>query len=445
MCVTLAQKLIAIIVGIEDDRNETWLYKDYRMTIVNERINQKGTTMTEPERNITRLHNNPPSDEEILQAELAKNYAEDVQAYETAVLKEASLPPEVNSDEENGKYSDYDKELSRIKSALESFRKKEKAPHSAKVAVIDSFFKSKTDNIKAIDERIGEKMKKYLKAKEDAKRRAAEEKAAAEREEAARKLKEAEAAQKAAEEAERAAKAEAERIQREADESRRKAEAEAAAARKKAEDEAAALRQKAEDDRKKAAAAEAEVVRLKEEARNKEARDAEQRAADKAKIEAAEEARKQAERDAKAADKEAKETLATADKEAKEIQKELKAELKEADATIAGLHSEVKTLNREANHALDDAARQDKAALKAERVADGKSSDFSRTRGAASLSSTSDYWTGHMTDLDALDLEALRYHIPLDALDKAIKSCVRAGNRQIAGASIYEETRLNNR
>lgn len=383
------------------------------------------------ERTVDRHHNQAPSDEQILADDLAKSYAKDVEDYQAAVAEESFLPEAITSDEENGKYSDYDKKLSRIKSALESFRKKEKAPHSAKVAVIDSFFKSKTDNIKAIDERIGEKMKKYLKKKEDEKRRIAEEKAEAERQEAARLLKEAEAAQKAAEEAERAAKAETERVKREAEEAQRKADEDAAAVKRKADEDAAAIRKKAADDK-------AAADKALSDAREKEEKD-------RAEIKRLEEEKKAADAAARQAERDAKETIAAADKESKAIVKELKADLKAADETIADLNSEVKTLNREANNALDDAARADKSALKMERAADGKSSDFSRTRGAASLSSTSDYWTGHMTDLDQLDLEALRYHIPLDALDKAIKSCVRAGNRQIAGASIYQETRLNNR
>lgn len=387
--------------------------------------------MTATERVITRLDNNPPSEEQILADQLAKDYAKDVEDYESAVLAENNLPPEINSDEENGKYSDYDKVLSRLKAALESFRKKEKAPHAAKVAVVDSFFKSKTDNIKEIEGRLDEKMKKYLKAKEDAKRRLAEEKAEAEREEARRKLKEAEEKQKAAEQAQREAEAARRKLEEEAATARKKAEEEAAAARKKAEGEAETIRRKAAEE--KAAADKA----------LQEAREADEK--NKVEIKRLEDEKKEADRAAREAEREAKERLANAEKEAKAIEKDLRADLKESESQVAELNKEVKTLNREANHALDDAARADKGALKAERQAEGKSSDFSRTRGAASLASTSDYWTGHMEDLDTLDLETLRYHIPLEALDKAIKSCVRAGNRNIKGASVYQETRLNNR
>lgn len=385
----------------------------------------------EPERIITNLHNQPPSDEQILADELAKNYASDVEEYQNAVRDESFLPESITCDEENGKYSDYDKKLSRLKAALESFRKKEKAPHSAKVAVIDSFFKSKTDKIKEIDERIGEKMKSYLKKKEDEKRRAAEAKAAEERAEAERKLKEAHEAQRAAEEAAHKQREEAERVQREAAAAQRRAEEEAAAARRKAEEEASALRAAAAEEQRKK---QEEIDRLRLQVEK-----------DKAAIAAAEEAKKQADRDAKQAERDAKATLEAAEKEAKDIQKELKSDLKEANAQLAAVTKEASIAGREAENALDDAARADKNALKLERKADGKSSDFSRTRGESSLSSTSDYWTGHMEDLNTLDLEVLRFHITLDALDKAIKSAVRAGQRQIKGASIYEETRLNNR
>lgn len=385
----------------------------------------------EPERVITNLHNQPPTDEQILADQLATEYSRDVEEYQNAVADESFLPETIDSDEANGKYSDYDKRLSRIKSALESFRKKEKAPHSAKVAVIDSFFKGKTDKIKEINERIDKKMEVYLQKKADEKRRAAEAKAEEERREAARKLKEAQDAQRVAEEAARKQREESERILREAAAAQRKAEEEAAAARKKAEEEAAAIRANAAEQQRKQQE-ELDNLRLQAEK-------------DKKAIAAAEEAKKEADRAAKQAERDAKATLEQAEREAKEITKELKADLKEAEAQLAEVTKEADTAAREADNALDDAARADKTALKAERKADAKTSDFNRTRGESSMASTSDFWTGCLLDLDKLELEKLRYHISLEALEAAIRSAARAGQRTIAGASIYTETRINNR
>lgn len=383
------------------------------------------------ERVITNLHNQPPTDEQILQDRLAVDYKKYVDEYDTAVKQESFLPEEIATDEDQGKYSDYDKSLTSIRTDFDAFNKKEKKPHDLKVKIINAFFKTKIESIQAIEKRIGEKMTTFSKKKEETERRIAQEKADAAAREAARLLKEAQEKEREAHEAARKAREEAERIQREAAAAARKAEEDAAAARAAAEREAAALRAAAAEEQRKR---QEEIDNLRLQAEK-----------DKKAIAAAEEAKKEADRQARQAERDAKAALEAADNKAKAIQKELKADLKEAEAQVAAVQKESSVAAKEANYALEDALKADKQAVKLDRKADASSSDFNRTRGTMSVTSTSDYWTGHMTDLNTLDLEKLRFHINIDALETAIKSAARAGQRDIAGASIYTETRLNNR
>lgn len=87
------------------------------------------------------------------------------------------------------------------------------------------------------------------------------------------------------------------------------------------------------------------------------------------------------------------------------------------------------------------AATAQKAADKAKREADAKAADMSRSRGDyGSVASLRTRWTGEVVAREKLDLEALREHIPADALEKAVRSFVKAGGRNLRGASIYEDT-----
>lgn len=414
------------------------------------------------ERVITRLHNNPPSSEEIQAENLAKNYAEELEKYEATLLQEQNLPPEINTDDDQGKYGDYVKKLATSANILESSRKVEVAPHSAIVKTINAFFKSRIEKLEAVKERIDPLIQEYARRKDDERRRALEEKAKAEREEAARKQAEAEKKQKEAEVAVQREREERERIQREKDAAELAAARAAEEARRKADEEAAAIRRKAQEeaDRKQAeadkaaAAAAAEIDRLKREADERLSKDLAEKEAHEKALKAAEDARRKAEREQEEAEKEnarklreaekqAKEALAAAEREIKEDNKALKEELKEKDAELSDLKKETKDATRQADATLDDAARADKSAFRSERKADAKMTDLSRTRGTSSMVSLSEHWTGHLVDLDVLDLQKLRYHIPLEALDTAIKACVRAGHRDIAGASIYLEDRTN--
>ncbi len=56
--------------------------------------------------------------------------------------------------------------------------------------------------------------------------------------------------------------------------------------------------------------------------------------------------------------------------------------------------------------------------------------ELSRTCGKGSVSFLGKTWHYEITDFDALDLERLREHLPLEALEEAVRSFVRAGGRE---------------
>ena len=90
-----------------------------------------------------------------------------------------------------------------------------------------------------------------------------------------------------------------------------------------------------------------------------------------------------------------------------------------------------------------DAEKQAKVAEaesdKATKAAAAKPAELSRTRGDyGAVASLRTYWTFRDLDRATLDLEALRAHLPSDALDKAVRSFVKAGGRTLAGVVIYE-------
>jgi len=123
-----------------------------------------------------------------------------------------------------------------------------------------------------------------------------------------------------------------------------------------------------------------------------------------------------------------------ADRRARELAR-LAAE--EAARQAAALQEE-KDLER-AIEAEERAKAAEAAALKAKAEAEAKAVDLSRTRSDyGSVSGLRVRWTGHMESRAKLALEPLRDHLPEDAINQAIRSFVKAGGRELAGAKIYE-------
>lgn len=90
----------------------------------------------------------------------------------------------------------------------------------------------------------------------------------------------------------------------------------------------------------------------------------------------------------------------------------------------------------------EEAAKQAQADAEAARkAAEAKPAELSRTRGDfGSVASLRTYWDFADLDRKALDLEMLRPHLPQDALEKAIRSFIKAGGRQLGGVKIFENT-----
>lgn len=388
--------------------------------------------MIEQNREINRFHNDPPDDDKIMHMDLAERHDDVLALYESTISKADQLPNVVTNDDEQKKISDYILKITGCRKTLDATRAAEKEPHLRKGRAIDGFFKSRIEKLDELKARISEPAARYAKEKEDRKRREAEEKARLEREEAERVRREAEEKARLAREAELKAIREKEEAERKANEERIAAERAKEEARLKAEAEARAIREKAQRD---AEAAQAEIDRLNKEAQEKAALNAAALKEAQDRAEMAEKAIKLAEKEVKVIEKEAEKTVKSLDKEVRANEREA-----EEKARLAAL--DAKAQNREANAALDAANRQDRYANKAEKQTLVKGAILSRTRGEGSISSVTETWIGSVISREELDLEALRDHIPMDALDKAVNSFVRAGGRELRGAIITEETKF---
>ncbi len=97
---------------------------------------------------------------------------------------------------------------------------------------------------------------------------------------------------------------------------------------------------------------------------------------------------------------------------------------------------------------LETAIAADKAAdvaqadlVKAEKAADVKPAELSRVRGEyGAVSSLRTSWVFDTIDRETIDLEALRHHLPTDGLEKAVRSFIKAGGRELRGTRIFETT-----
>ncbi len=111
----------------------------------------------------------------------------------------------------------------------------------------------------------------------------------------------------------------------------------------------------------------------------------------------------------------------------------------EQERALASLR-DAETLD-EAINAENASDRAQADLVKAEIAATAKASEMSQTRGEyGSMSSLRTSWVFDGMDRASLDLEALRQHLPTDALEKAIRSFIRAGGRELRGTTILETT-----
>jgi hypothetical protein len=122
------------------------------------------------------------------------------------------------------------------------------------------------------------------------------------------------------------------------------------------------------------------------------------------------------------------------------------------------LAKEAAAREREARDAktLDDAVAAEEVAKQAAadaevaaKAADAKPADLSRTRSdEGAVASLRTWWDFRYDSADAfrrdLDLESLRQHLGLDALEKAVRSFVKANGRKLDGVEIFENSRTVN-
>lgn len=97
---------------------------------------------------------------------------------------------------------------------------------------------------------------------------------------------------------------------------------------------------------------------------------------------------------------------------------------------------------QELDDALDAQANADKAAVDAAdatRAAQAKPADLSRVRGdMGAVASLRTFWDFKDLSRVRVALEPLREHLPMDGLERAVRSFVRAGGRRLDGVTIYE-------
>lgn len=128
------------------------------------------------------------------------------------------------------------------------------------------------------------------------------------------------------------------------------------------------------------------------------------------------------------------------EEEARKAAEEAKAREAEtmALAEVEGLAPAV------ADKALDQTIAAQTTAAEAQKAAEAKPAELARTRGDfGSLATLSRQWTFKDLDREAIDLEALRPHIPLDGIEKAVRAAIKAGAREIKGVTIYEDAKAS--
>lgn len=111
----------------------------------------------------------------------------------------------------------------------------------------------------------------------------------------------------------------------------------------------------------------------------------------------------------------------------------------EAEAKIAA-DLEAAKLKTASDAALEQAAMTEARAAKLELQAEAKPAALSKVSSGQSTAGLRTRWVGEVLSREDLNLEALRQHLPADALQKALNSFIAAGGRTLNGARIYEQT-----
>ena len=131
---------------------------------------------------------------------------------------------------------------------------------------------------------------------------------------------------------------------------------------------------------------------------------------------------------------------AKADRERREAEERARQQREEADRLAREAAEREAKSKAESAALMEQAAAVETEAAKAEQtIADAKPADFARTRGDyGSVTTLSRRWTFRDLKRDEIDLTALRPYLSVDAIEKALNAFIKAGGREIKGATIYE-------
>lgn len=304
------------------------------------------------------------------------------------------VPDRIEDDETAQKAADLIKLMKAAAKEADSTRKQENEPYAAAKQQVDAFFNIPKEAVTDAAKEVERRLSLWLQTKAAREEQQRRERAEAERLESERKFNDA---------------IEADKIANAARESAAIAAATAAAARAGKEETIAAGR----------------AARLKHEAAQQRARAAKAAGDHTAYSEAILEA-----------------NVADAELQALEARvKELRDLERAADEKRKADEKAAKAAEKDVKLNMGEAQRSSTMADKLDRAADAKAADLSRTRGElGSVSSLRTDWVHDGFDRDRIDLEALRAHLPADAIDQAIRSFIRAGGRELRGTKIYEQT-----
>lgn len=360
-------------------------------------------------------HNRPLVLPEEITAEMQREHAEMVARQQELLAQEPNLPTEITDDVTSGLVGDAIVQIKGHIKLLNTTRTGEKEPYLEGGRRVDGFFNGLMEPLKAMRDKLVERdtVYKEIKAEEERVKRQEEERIAREA---------AEEAVRVAREAERKAKEEAARILRE------KEEAEAA---RKAEE---ARRLKAEQDKRDAEEAQRKAEAEAEAAKVQKIKDDADR-----KIAEAKAAMLAEQHEAERVEREAKDKI---ERERAERQR-----VKDEEAAAVRARAAQRVRDREARNAAKEAERAQRTATKAARDATASEAELSRTRGAhGSVGGIRVVWKHDENSVDRkkLNLEALREHLPDNALHSAIRSWIKAnysdqGGKPLRGVKIYED------
>lgn len=99
-------------------------------------------------------------------------------------------------------------------------------------------------------------------------------------------------------------------------------------------------------------------------------------------------------------------------------------------------------MQHQSDAALIGAEMQVNKAERHETEAKASVADLSRTRGGSSVMSLRTNWKGRIDDRSSLDLDKLRHFFTDESLEKALNAYIKAGNREISGATIYQDAKV---